>query len=41
MLRNSRNLLGRAEMTEQEIRSLRGMISSLTRTHLKRREDKE
>jgi tRNA/rRNA methyltransferase len=41
MLRNIRNLYGRAELTEQEVRSLRGMISSLTRAHLKRREIKE
>jgi tRNA/rRNA methyltransferase len=41
MLRNIRNLYGRAELTEQEVRSLRGMISSLTRAHLKRKETKE
>ena len=41
MLRNIRNLYGRAELTEQEVRSLRGMISSLTRAHLKRKEIKE
>ena len=31
MLRNIRNLFARAELTEQEVRSLRGMIASLTR----------
>lgn len=41
MLRNIRNLFGRAELTEQEVRSLRGMISSLTRAHEKRRESRE
>jgi len=33
MLRNIRNLYGRAGLTEQEVRSLRGMVASLTRTH--------
>ena len=33
MLRNIRNLFSRAELTEQEVRSLRGIVSSLTRTH--------
>lgn len=33
MMRNIKNLYGRAELTEQEVRSLRGMVSSLTRTH--------
>jgi tRNA/rRNA methyltransferase len=33
MLRNLRNLFGRAELTEQEVRSLRGVVSALTRTH--------
>ena len=28
---------GGAELTEQEVRSLRGMVSSLTRTHLKKK----
>jgi tRNA/rRNA methyltransferase len=37
MLRNIRNLYARAELTEQEVRSLRGMISSLTRVHEKRK----
>ncbi len=38
MLRNIRNLYARAELTEQEVRSLRGMIASLTRAHVKRKE---
>jgi tRNA/rRNA methyltransferase len=33
MIRNMRNLFSRAEATEQEIRSLRGMVASLTRAH--------
>ena len=37
MLRNMRNLFARAELTEQEVRSLRGMIASLTRVHERRR----
>lgn len=37
MIRNMRNLFARAELTEQEVRSLRGMVSSLTRTHLKKK----
>jgi tRNA/rRNA methyltransferase len=30
MIRNLRNLLARAEMTEQEVRTFHGMISALT-----------
>jgi tRNA/rRNA methyltransferase len=41
MLRNIRNLYARAELTEQEVRSLRGMVASLTRAHLKRKERAE
>ncbi len=41
MLRNIRNLFARAELTEQEVRSLRGIVSSLTRAHERRREKKE
>ncbi|MFO1091157.1 MAG: RNA methyltransferase [Hyphomicrobiales bacterium] len=37
MVRNMRNLFTRAELTEQEVRSLRGMIASLTRVHLLRK----
>src|SRR5262245_13845119 len=37
MIRNMRNLFARAELTEQEVRSLRGMVSSLTRSHLRRK----
>ena len=40
MLRNIRNLYARAGLTEQEVRSLRGMVASLTRAHEKRREAK-
>ncbi|CAN5503704.1 RNA methyltransferase [soil metagenome] len=36
MIRNIRNLFARAQLTEQEVRSLRGIVSSLTRTHLKK-----
>lgn len=41
MLRNIRNLFSRAELTEQEVRSLRGIVSSLTRAHERRREQRE
>ena len=41
MMRNIRNLFGRAELTEQEVRSLRGIVSSLTRTHERRKEMRE
>jgi tRNA/rRNA methyltransferase len=37
MIRNMRNLFARAALTEQEVRSLRGIVSSLTRTHLKKK----
>ena len=40
MVRNMRNLFGRAALTEQEVRSLRGMVSSLTRAHERRRENR-
>jgi tRNA/rRNA methyltransferase len=38
MLLNIRNMFARADLTEQEVRSLRGMVSSLTRTHLRRKD---
>jgi tRNA/rRNA methyltransferase len=38
MMRNLRNIFGRASLTEQEIKSLRGVVSSLTRKHLRGRE---
>lgn len=41
MMRNIRNLFGRAELTEQEVRSLRGIVSSLTRAHERRKELRE
>lgn len=41
MLRNIRNLFSRAALTEQEVRSLRGIVSSLTRAHERRREQRE
>jgi tRNA/rRNA methyltransferase len=37
MIRNMRNLFARAELTEQEVRSLRGIVSSLTRAHLRKK----
>ena len=40
MLRNIRNLYARAALTEQEVRSLRGMVASLTRAHERRKEGK-
>ncbi len=36
MIRNLRNMFVRMAPTEQEVRSLRGVISSLTRTHLRK-----
>jgi len=41
MMRNIRNIYARANLTEQEVRSLRGMVSSLTRTHEKRKAARE
>ncbi len=38
MVRNLRNVFARAELTEQEVRTLRGVVSSLTRKHLRTRE---
>lgn len=38
MMRNIRNLFARAQLTEQEVRSLRGIVSSLTRAHERRKE---
>ncbi|HUR43101.1 MAG TPA: RNA methyltransferase [Aestuariivirga sp.] len=40
MMRNIRNLYSRAELTEQEVRSLRGMVASLTQAHVKRKQAK-
>jgi len=40
IMRNIRNLYSRAALTEQEVRSLRGMVASLTRAHVKRKEAK-
>ncbi|MFT3986993.1 RNA methyltransferase [Aestuariivirga sp.] len=37
MMRNIRNIYSRAGLTEQEVRSLRGMVASLTRAHEKRK----
>jgi tRNA/rRNA methyltransferase len=41
MMRNIRNLYARADLTEQEVRSLRGMVSSLTRAHVRRKAERE
>jgi tRNA/rRNA methyltransferase len=41
MVRNIRNIFARAGLTEQEVRSLRGMVSSLTRAHEKRKANRE
>ncbi len=35
MVQNIRNMFQRMEATEQEVRTLRGIVSSLTRTHLR------
>jgi tRNA/rRNA methyltransferase len=37
MMRNIRNLFSRAELSEQEVRSLRGMVASLARAHERRK----
>jgi len=41
MVRNMRNLFARAQPSEQEVRSLRGIVSSLTRVHELRKEKLE
>jgi tRNA/rRNA methyltransferase len=41
MVRNIRNLFTRTELTEQEVRSLRGMVASLTRAHLRKGKPRE
>ena len=41
MMRNIRNLFTRTGLTEQEVRSLRGMIASLTRAHLRKSKVRE
>ena len=41
MVRNLRNLFMRTQMSEQEVRSLRGMVSSLTRAHLRKGKNRE
>ena len=38
MVRNLRNMLQRTEFSQQEIRTFRGIIASLTRAHLRRRD---
>lgn len=39
MMRNIRNLFSRAELSEQEVRSLRGMVASLSRKHERRKDE--
>jgi len=41
MMINIRNIFGRAQLMEQEVRSLRGIVSSLTRAHEKRKEQRD
>jgi tRNA/rRNA methyltransferase len=41
MVRNIRNLFTRSGLSEQEVRSLRGMVASLTRAHLRKGEGGE
>jgi tRNA/rRNA methyltransferase len=41
MVRNIRNMFNRIELSLQEIRTLRGVIASLTRAHLRGRKGKE
>jgi tRNA/rRNA methyltransferase len=38
MMRNIRSLFLRANLTEQEVRTLRGIVSGLTQAHLRRRQ---
>ena len=38
MVRNLRNMLQRTEFSQQEVRTFRGIIASLTRAHLRRRD---
>ncbi len=38
IMRNIRNMYARAGLTEQEVRSLRGMVASLTRAHMRGKE---
>ena len=40
MVRNMRNLFQRAGLTEQEVRSLRGMVASLPRPSAAKQEDR-
>lgn len=40
MVRNIRNMFQRVNLTEQDVRTLRGIVSSLTRTHLRIKPDK-
>ncbi|MFL5259412.1 MAG: RNA methyltransferase [Hyphomicrobiales bacterium] len=40
MVRNIRNLFTRSELSEQEVRSLRGIVASLTRSHLRKNESR-
>lgn len=39
MVRNIRNMFQRVNLTEQDVRTLRGIVSSLTRTHLRQKSD--
>ena len=41
MMRNIRNVFARASLTEQEVRSLRGIVASLTRKHEQRKAERE
>jgi tRNA/rRNA methyltransferase len=40
MVRNLRGILQRARLTEQDVRTLRGVVASLARTHERRRPDR-
>jgi tRNA/rRNA methyltransferase len=40
MMRNIRNIFARTEITAQEVSTLRGIVSSLTRMHIRRKEGK-
>jgi tRNA/rRNA methyltransferase len=41
VMRNIRNMFARGQLSQQEVKSLRGIISSLTRMHLRRKETRD
>ena len=41
VMRNIRNMFARSGLSQQEVKSLRGIVSSLTRMHLRRKEGRD